>query len=113
MVPNPSRARLDALRARRSSENTTTTVDPAKLDAYLRAFDSLAPSERDAYVARFEQGHTYEHIAADIGAESPDGAREAVSRAVARLVEDVSANECSPPASDGPPLDKRVKPIPS
>jgi RNA polymerase sigma-70 factor (ECF subfamily) len=61
------------------------------LAAYEQALASLAAEEREAVVARLELGLGYAEIADALGKPSPDAARMAVKRAVARLAEAMAA----------------------
>jgi RNA polymerase sigma-70 factor, ECF subfamily len=55
------------------------------LERYERALEALTPEDREAIVMRLELGCSYPEIATSLGKPSPDAARVAVSRAVARL----------------------------
>ncbi|MEO8678884.1 MAG: sigma-70 family RNA polymerase sigma factor [Vicinamibacterales bacterium] len=57
------------------------------LERYQRARDSLKEDERQAVVMRVERGLNYGEIAAQLGKKSPDAARMAVTRAIARLAD--------------------------
>jgi RNA polymerase sigma-70 factor, ECF subfamily len=52
---------------------------------YRAALDGLHPEEREAVVARVELGYSFAQIAHMLGKPSPDAARVAVNRALARL----------------------------
>jgi RNA polymerase sigma-70 factor (ECF subfamily) len=54
----------------------------ARFDA---AFSQLSPGDRDCIMARIELNLTYEDISDHLGKPSPDAARVAVGRALARL----------------------------
>jgi RNA polymerase sigma-70 factor, ECF subfamily len=55
------------------------------VDRYESALATLTDDERAAIVARVELGVSYEEVAAALGKPSPDAARMAVQRALARL----------------------------
>jgi RNA polymerase sigma-70 factor, ECF subfamily len=57
------------------------------LDRYESALESLAPSDREAIVARIELQCTYDEVAVALGKPTADAARVAVTRALARLLE--------------------------
>jgi RNA polymerase sigma-70 factor (ECF subfamily) len=55
------------------------------LQRYEAALATLREDERAAIIARIEMGCTYVEVAAALGKPTPDAARVAVSRALARL----------------------------
>jgi RNA polymerase sigma factor (sigma-70 family) len=55
------------------------------VDRYESALATLSDDDRAAIVARVELGASYEEVAAALGKPSPDAARMAVQRALARL----------------------------
>ena len=55
------------------------------VERYEDALARLSPGEREAIIARLELGQTYPEIAAAMGKPTPEAARMAVNRAVARL----------------------------
>ncbi len=57
---------------------------------YEAALGRLRPEEREAVVGRLEMGCTYEELAQALGKPSPDAARMAVARALARLAQEMS-----------------------
>lgn len=59
------------------------------LERYEAALARLEPDEREAIIGRVEFGNTYEELAANLGKPSPDAARMAVARAIARLAEEM------------------------
>jgi RNA polymerase sigma-70 factor (ECF subfamily) len=59
------------------------------IDRYEAALQRLRPSDREAIVARFELQQSYEEVAAALGKSNADAARVAVTRALARLVEEM------------------------
>ena len=58
---------------------------------YEAALARLKPDEREVIIARVELGQSYQQIAAGHGRASADAARMAVSRALARLAEEMDA----------------------
>lgn len=58
---------------------------------YQRALDALSERDREAVIARLELGCGYQEIAQLIEKPSPDAARMAVARALARVAELMSA----------------------
>ena len=90
-------------RARRPdhTELDEQQVDPAvspleraiglqRRDAYERALGRLKEEERELLIGRLELGLTYEELANLQDRPSPDAARKACERALARLVEEMS-----------------------
>ena len=63
--------------------------DPAKLAAYLRIVEQLAPDDRTACMGRVVGGRSYDLIADGHSAASPAEARDLVSDAIARVLEEV------------------------
>ena len=57
---------------------------------YEAALRRLSPADRDLIVARLELGLTYAEVADAAGKPSADAARMAVTRAVARLIEEIA-----------------------
>jgi RNA polymerase sigma-70 factor, ECF subfamily len=54
---------------------------------YEAALQRLKPADREAIVARIELQQSYEEVAAALGKQSASAARMAVTRALARLIE--------------------------
>jgi RNA polymerase sigma-70 factor (ECF subfamily) len=59
------------------------------LERYDAALSRLSDDERRAIVLRVELGYDYAELAADLGKSSPDAARMAVTRALARLAKEM------------------------
>ena len=66
------------------------------VEQYEAALQRLDENQRELIVARLELGLTYSEIAEAAGKRSPDAARMAITRAVARLIEEM-ANDRRPP----------------
>jgi RNA polymerase sigma factor (sigma-70 family) len=60
------------------------------LATYERALASLDDQEREAIVLRVELGLDYTEMAVQLGKPSPDAARMAVKRAIARLAQEMN-----------------------
>jgi RNA polymerase sigma-70 factor (ECF subfamily) len=60
------------------------------LERYERALASLQEADREAIVARIEMQQSYEEIAVVMGKPTANAARSAVTRALARLMEEMS-----------------------
>jgi RNA polymerase sigma-70 factor (ECF subfamily) len=56
-------------------------------ERYRAALEGLRPEEREAIIARVELGYSYSQIAHMLGKPSPDAARVAVNRALARVAQ--------------------------
>jgi RNA polymerase sigma factor (sigma-70 family) len=63
------------------------------VERYEAALQRLQEDERELVVGRLEMGQTYVELAAACGKPSPDAARMAVTRAVARLIEMMANDE--------------------
>jgi RNA polymerase sigma-70 factor (ECF subfamily) len=59
------------------------------IERYEQALARLRPADREAIVARMELQQSYEEVAAVLDKPSADAARVAVTRALARLVEEL------------------------
>jgi RNA polymerase sigma factor (sigma-70 family) len=59
------------------------------VERYERALGRLRPADQEAIVARMELQQSYEEVAAALGKPSADAARVAVTRALARLIEEM------------------------
>jgi RNA polymerase sigma factor (sigma-70 family) len=59
------------------------------IERYEAALERLRPADREAIVARIELQQSYEEVAIALGKPTPDAARVAVTRALARLVEEM------------------------
>ena len=88
-MSEPGPSSLDALRSQPIGEGPASTIEPAKLAAYRRAFDDLPAAEQDACLDRLLEGHSYEQIASDLGEASSLEAKRTVSRGLDRLLPDV------------------------
>ncbi len=62
------------------------------LDAYERALDALSADDREAIVLRVELGFDFPEVARQLGKPSADAARMAVTRAIARLADQMRKN---------------------
>jgi len=60
------------------------------VECYETALTRLRPADREAVLARVELGFSYEQVAISLDKPSPDAARMAVTRALARLAEEMS-----------------------
>jgi RNA polymerase sigma-70 factor, ECF subfamily len=63
------------------------------IERYETALQKLRPQDREAIVARIELQLSYLEVADALGKSSPDAARVAVTRAVDRLVEEMSLGQ--------------------
>ncbi len=83
-------------------EDIHATPDPSpveelvgreKLASFERAMTTLSDDEREAVMARIELNLSYAEVAAALGKSSPDAARMAVTRALAKLALRMAADE--------------------
>jgi RNA polymerase sigma-70 factor (ECF subfamily) len=58
-----------------------------RFERYEAALQTLRAADREAIIARIELQQSYEEVAVALGKPTPDAARVAVTRAVARLVQ--------------------------
>jgi RNA polymerase sigma-70 factor (ECF subfamily) len=58
-----------------------------RFERYETALQTLRAADREAIIARIELQQSYEEVAIALGKPTPDAARVAVTRAVARLVQ--------------------------
>lgn len=58
-------------------------------DRYERALQRLTPEERETIIARVEMGYSYDEIAEALGKPTPEAARKAARRALARLAREM------------------------
>lgn len=56
---------------------------------YERALQHLTPEDREAIIARVEMGYSYDEIAEALGKPTPEAARKAARRALARLAQEM------------------------
>jgi len=61
------------------------------VEAYERALEALSDADREAIVLRVELGFGFDEIAQQLGKPSVDAARMAVTRAIARLANEMRA----------------------
>jgi DNA-directed RNA polymerase specialized sigma24 family protein len=76
------------------SEEPSPLEQAVKAEAvsrYTNALATLSPRDRQLVVARIEAQWTHNEIARHVGLPTPDAARMAVSRALARLMDAVNA----------------------
>lgn len=62
------------------------------VERYERALSTLRPQEREAIIARLEWQQSYEEVAQVLGKPTANAARVAVTRAVARLIEEMGTD---------------------
>jgi RNA polymerase sigma factor (sigma-70 family) len=67
------------------------------LERYERALGRLRPEDREAIVLRIELGLTHQEVAEALGKSSPNAARMAVERALARLLKEMNEAGSSSP----------------
>jgi RNA polymerase sigma-70 factor, ECF subfamily len=60
------------------------------IERYEAALERLKPSDREAIVARMELQQSYEEVAVALGKPNANAARVAVTRALARLIQEMS-----------------------
>ena len=86
----PARAELDEQAPDEGLSPLETAIGREALEQYESALERLRKEERELVIARLEMGLTYAELAAATGKPSADAARMAVTRAVARLIAEMS-----------------------
>jgi RNA polymerase sigma-70 factor (ECF subfamily) len=86
----PERMELDEGQADQGVSPLEAAIGREAVDRYEAALQRLGEGERELIVARLELGLTYGEMAGVLGKSSPDAARMAVGRALARLAEELS-----------------------
>ena len=87
--------------ARAPYENAGDTPDPEPspleraigregIERYEAALERLKPEDREAIIARIELQQSYEEVAIALGKPSANAARAAVTRALARLIDEMA-----------------------
>lgn len=92
----PQRLELDESAVDDQASPLEAAIGAEAVEHYEGALQRLRDEDRELVVARIELGLTYSEIAAATGRASMDAARMAVTRAIARLIEEF------PDDADGP-----------
>jgi RNA polymerase sigma-70 factor, ECF subfamily len=87
----PARQEMPEDAASPAASPLEAAIGAEAVESYERALATLSAADQEAIVLRVELGLDFEEIAAQLGKPSADAARMAVSRAIARL-----ANEMRP-----------------
>jgi RNA polymerase sigma factor (sigma-70 family) len=90
-VVRPGRAELGEDLAAAVPSPVEEVIGKERLAAYEAALASLEERQQEAVILRLELGFSHQQVAEAIGCASPDAARMVVSRAVARLAENIDA----------------------
>ena len=85
----PERVELDEGAADDGVSPLEAAIGTEAVEQYEEALQRLRDEERELIVARVELGLTYAEVADAVGKSSPDAARMAVTRAIARLIEEM------------------------
>jgi RNA polymerase sigma-70 factor (ECF subfamily) len=80
---------LDAVEIESGESPLERAIGSAAVERYEQALQRLRPEEREAIIAKVEMGYTYEELAEALGKPTPDAARKAARRALARLAEEM------------------------
>jgi RNA polymerase sigma-70 factor, ECF subfamily len=86
----PGADELDDNHADRGVSPLEAAIGREAVERYEAALSRLGPEARDAIVARFEMGCSYQEIAQALGKPSADAARMTISRALLRLADEMS-----------------------
>ena len=98
----PSLTPLDPTQMARESSPLEQAIGREALARYDAALERLKPGERVAIIARIEMGLPYADIAQALGKPSAAAAHMAVSRALVRLVEEMSRDSAANAGSANP-----------
>jgi RNA polymerase sigma-70 factor (ECF subfamily) len=85
----PERVELDQGAPDDGVSPLEAAIGTEAIERYEGALQRLRDEERELVVARVELGLTYAEVAEAVGKSSPDAARMAVTRAIARLIEEM------------------------
>jgi RNA polymerase sigma factor (sigma-70 family) len=85
----PQREELPEQAADAGPSPLEAAIGAEALDAYERALEALSDADREAIVLRVELGFDFPEVAQQLGKPSADAARMAVTRAIARLAEEM------------------------
>jgi RNA polymerase sigma-70 factor (ECF subfamily) len=88
----PERLELDESAVDDQTSPLEAAIGAEAVQHYEGALQRLRDEDRELVVARIEFGLTYSEIAAATGRPSMDAARMAVTRAIARLIEELPGN---------------------
>jgi RNA polymerase sigma-70 factor (ECF subfamily) len=83
----PDATDLDDIEVDSANSPLEQAIGREAVERYEQALARLRPEEREAIIARVEMGYTYEELAEALGKPTPDAARKAAQRALARLAE--------------------------
>jgi len=87
----PERMELDATTPDDQLSPLEAVIGAEAVEKYESALQRLRDEERELIVARVELGLTYSELADATGKPSSDAARMAVTRAIARLIEEMAS----------------------
>ena len=85
----PAHSAIDSQREGNAPSPLESAIGREGIENYERALATLREEEREAVVARIELGCSYGEIALMLDKPSPDAARMAVGRALARLAQEM------------------------
>lgn len=85
----PRRVELDLSQRDSGASPLELAIGKDRLNRYEAALARLRPTDREAIVNRIELQYGYAELALALGKPTPDAARVAVTRAIARLIEEM------------------------
>ncbi len=85
----PRRVELDLSLRDNGASPLELAIGKDRLHRYEAALARLRPTDREAIVDRIELQYGYAELALALGKPTPDAARVAVTRAIARLIEEM------------------------
>ena len=85
----PRRVELDLSQRDNRASPLELAIGKERLNRYEAALARLRPMDREAIVDRIELQYGYAELALALRKPSPDAARVAVTRAIARLIEEM------------------------
>lgn len=89
VVRHPAQTDLDDAQAADQASPLDVAIGRQGVARYEAALQRLRPVDREAIIGRLEMQHDYRELAAILGKPNANAARVAVTRALARLVEEM------------------------
>jgi RNA polymerase sigma-70 factor (ECF subfamily) len=87
VVRRPAQAELSESQPAEQASPLDVAIGRQGVDRYEAALQRLRPADREAIIGRFELQHDYQELAIILGKPNANAARVAVTRALARLME--------------------------
>jgi RNA polymerase sigma factor (sigma-70 family) len=85
----PHATDLDGIEVDNAESPLEQAIGREAVERYEQALHRLTAGEREAIIARVEMGYSYDEMAEALGKPTPDAARKAARRALARLAQEM------------------------